>query len=590
MMELYTDLAKQNGVRPLDEQFALAMARLVGESNGLVLLYAAVLSRRLSEGHVCLDLRRFELKVAGYHEFPSRKSIIERLRCSPLVSDGRTLTPLVIDDADRLYLRRYWQHEQFVGTTLLGRAVEVDPVASPAFITKTLDGLFGSSGATKDLQRTAAEMAAHRRLTVVSGGPGTGKTTTVVKVLALLVAAAVEGGKPLPRIALMAPTGKAAARMGEAIKRAKPGLSCADEIKSAIPDEATTIHRALGTVRGSSTQFRYNESRPLEADIVLIDEASMVSVALMSRLLAAVPKSARLILLGDKDQLAAVEAGNVLSDICNAGAPLAKPAKAKAATGMWDCVTHLEVSHRYAPDSGIAELAKAVIAGDVERALAVLDSDRSDVKRQDLGNDGAMSVALTDTVRTSYRDYLVGNGVPAERLAAFDRFRILCAHRVGPHGAVDYNGQARAALARAGLVRATGDHYPGRPVMVTVNSYGTRLFNGDVGLELWDPTTESLRVYFTAPDGSVRELSPSRLPEHETVYAMSVHKSQGSEFDHVAVVLPDRGSKVVTRELLYTAVTRAKSSVVIHGSRAAIIDAIGTRVERSSGLRDALWG
>jgi exodeoxyribonuclease V alpha subunit len=433
---------------------------------------------------------------------------------------------------------------------------------------------------------------------VISGGPGTGKTSTVVKILALLVeqalarapAATVRRAAELPRMLLLAPTGKAAARLSEAIKRAKGALQATAEVRAAIPDEASTIHRALGTIGGHAQRFRHHRDAPLAADVIVVDEASMVDLALMARLLEAVPAGARVILLGDKDQLASVEAGAVLGDICGAGLD-------RSATGaIAASIALLTRSYRYGADSGIGKLAAAINHAQPERALELLrDPDIRDVSLVDYAPGGALPVELYSAAVAGFRPLLEASDAAA-KLRALDRFAVLCAHRRGPHGQLAINRAIEAGLREAGLVPAGSERYAGRPVIVTQNDYQARLFNGEVGVLLRDPQAAvdgnaagRLVAQFTAPDGGLRSIPAARLPPHESAYALSVHKSQGSEFDEVAVVLPPDASPVLSRELLYTAVTRARERVTVYGSAQIVTLCVERTVRRASGLRDALW-
>jgi len=605
----------------LDIHFARAMARIGAEARDEVLLAAALTSQQVASGHICLDLARLvatpalhdeEGQLVAEHPWPALAPWLEALRSSPLVGASAADTPLVLDAAGRLYLRRYWEHEAQLAQTLRARAQQVEAPLDAAWLRAALDRLFpgngGRDGSEPDWQRIAALLAVQRRLCVISGGPGTGKTFTVVKILALLLEAAMQTGGRLPRITLVAPTGKAAARLAESIRKAKSTLACTASVRAAIPENAATIHRCLGSVAGSSTNFRHHAGNPLVTDVVLVDEASMVDLALMSRLVAAVPPGAPLILLGDQDQLASVEAGAVLGDICNAGAPrsyshewvrhvaqlsgdrLPESADAPPTTGIWDCIVQLTHSYRYGAHSGISKLARAINGGNVDEALALLESDEfPDLARLEPVPGGGLGPALRRAALRGFGGYLK-TAEPLAQLCALEQFRILCAHRRGPTGVEDVNQQIEQALADADLIRLTSDTYVGRPVMVTRNDYQLELFNGDVGIVAEDPERSGGRVVlFHGSEDSVRRLSPSRLPPHETVYAMSVHKSQGSEFDEVAVVLPEQASPVLSRELLYTAVTRARDRVTIQGTGAMIAHAIAHRVERASGLRDRLW-
>lgn len=608
---------------PLDEHFARALARLSGETRPDVLLAAALASQHVSAGHVCLDLSRFiespllidaESRPLIELSWPTRSVWITALRSSPLVSDGALPTPLVLDEAGRLYLYRYWEHECRLAEALRARAAWAAPSLDGAWLNATLDRLFPPDASTAgrvtepDWQRMAAVLTLYRRFCVISGGPGTGKTFTVVKILALLLEEARHSGAREPRITLLAPTGKAAARLRESIRTAKRTLPCSPAVLEHIPDDTATIHRCLGSVGGSATNFRHHAGNPLLADVVLVDEASMVDLGLMSRLVAAIPSPARLILLGDKDQLASVEAGAVLGDVCNtggrhsysaklvetvgalAGRALPSDPQGPRATGIWDCIVHLTKSYRYGAGSGIGMLAQAINAGDSDAALAILESSEyPDAARAEPMPGASLGKRLQRTVVRGFRPYLEEQDF-ARRLQALERFRVLCAHRHGPSGVEEINRQIEAALHHAGLIRAEGTHYTGQPVMVTRNDYQLNLFNGDVGLFLNDPvdTTRTIAC-FAAAEGGLRILAPSRLPPYETVFAMSVHKSQGSEFDEVVVVLPERVSPVMTRELLYTAVTRARRKVTLYASREVIARAIASRIQRASGLRDRLW-
>lgn len=580
-------LAAAGYLSPLDAAFAATMERLGGESHAEVLLAAACASRQVGAGHVCVDLAHLIEQTSLPTEagepvsapiWPALASWRATLRASPLVSDGSGAPrPLVLDDGDRLYLHRYWAHQETLAAALRTRMGTSGPAVDEDLLREGLDRLFpATSGADSgaELPRVAAERAVRRSFCVVSGGPGTGKTTTVVKILALLVEQAERAGRRF-RAELLAPTGKAATRLAEAIRVAKADLACRPEIAQAIPDETRTIHRALGALGTTGTRFRRGPDDPLAADLVLVDEASMVDLALMARLLAALPADARLVLLGDRHQLASVEAGSVLGDICTLD-----PSP----------VVFLTRSHRYDPRSGIALLAEAVQRGDADAALAVLASaEHSDVERIDPATDGPGDALVADAV-AGYRTYLEAPDA-AGRLDALGGFRVLCAHRRGPHGVERANQLVEDALVQARLVDRQGPTYAGRPLLVTRNDYALQLFNGDVGVivaEEDDPSRR--RAVFRTAEGSLRRLSAARLPPHETVYAMSIHKSQGSEFDEIAVLLGEPESPLLSRELLYTAITRARRRVRLHASAAAIAAAVRRPIERSSGLRSALGG
>jgi len=598
---------------PLDEHFARAVGRLAGEPRPEVLLAAALVSRQVSSGHPCLDLKRFaegtvltdpDGDPADVPSWPDAARWSRALRDSPLVGDGDGDTPLVLDYSGRLYLRRYWEHECRLVAALRARTRQIDESVDTTVLHEGLNRLFpalhAQAAGDVDWQRIAAAMAVHRRLCVISGGPGTGKTFTVVKILALLIEQAVRAGRRMPRITLLAPTGKAALRLGESIHAAKDGLRSEPVIVAAIPEDATTIHRSLGSMRGSLTEFFHNAESPLLTDVVLVDEASMVDLALMSRLLQAVPPEARLILLGDKDQLASVEAGAVLADICSAaapqphsrrlvgwlravtGEPVPLAPNAPVETGIWDCIVYLTRSFRYSPTSGMGILARAINEGDADGALSALEQG-TDVSRLDPSAGAGLSPGLRQAAVRGYGGFVEATDA-ASGLDALQHFRVLCALRKGPHGLQALNQEIALLLETAPPNRR---RLTARPIIVTRNDYQLGLYNGDVGVIV--DRADGPRAFFRALDGQARWLSPARLPAHEPVFAMSVHKSQGSEFDEVVVVLPERPSPVVSRELLYTAVTRARRHVSIYATHEAIALALSRRVERASGLRDALW-
>jgi exodeoxyribonuclease V alpha subunit len=372
---------------------------------------------------------------------------------------------------------------------------------------------------------------------------------------------------------MMAPTGKAAARLAESIRNAKSAdgpitLNCSDSTREAIPEEAKTIHRALGFLPGKPMQFKYGVENPLPADVVIVDEASMVDIALMTKLVEAVPPDSMLILLGDEHQLASVEAGAVFGDI----ATLKK-------------TVHLTHSHRFGLESGIGALASAINAGSAERVLSELEKgDLPGVELIEMSDPRSIGSMIEPYVKEHY-SALAGIEDPLRRLERFNEFRILAAHRRGLAGAEGLNRAAEDTLRLFGALQGRGEWYDGRPVLITRNDYRLKLFNGDVGLVCRRVSgSQELSTIFDSGDGNARWFDPSRLTGVETVYAMTVHKAQGSEFDSVLVVLPETRSPVVTRELLYTAVTRARKKVTLIAKREVLVQAIETPTERTSGL------
>ncbi|WP_131111160.1 exodeoxyribonuclease V subunit alpha [Sulfuricystis thermophila] len=511
-------------------------ARFLGAGDADAERAAALACLATLEGHVCADLDcdtgwgpwAASLDEAGRAAFRARLSQLA------IVGAEQDLTPLVWDGR-RLYLRRYWDYEARVAADLLARSSSAATEAEPD---ELLAAHFPDAG-----QRHAGQIALSRRLALISGGPGTGKTHTLARIIGRL-----QSQQPDLRIALAAPTGKAAARMGEALLAA--GVT--------VAEEARTIHRLLG-VRAEGG-FRHDREHPLAVDVLVVDEASMIDLSLMAHLLFALPQQARLILLGDRDQLAAVEAGAVFADLCES-------------PRLAGCVAMLKTNFRFGAESGIGRLAECLRLGDADGALALLTTAGEDLvwtMRSD-------SHALIRAAREGYQDYLAGvaeGRAPEELFARFDGFRVLCAHR-----------EEAETLNHA----LTGDPLRpplGTPIMVLRNDPLLRVFNGDIGLLLNDPADGRQKVFF--PGETPRWIALNRLPEWSPAWAMTVHKAQGSEFAEVLLALPATVSPVVTRELVYTGVTRAKRRVLLWSSEAVLRAATGRRSLRMSGLRERL--
>jgi exodeoxyribonuclease V alpha subunit len=580
----------------IDRHFASFMCNQAGTSDPHLVAAAALLSRGVVAGDVCLDLASAFKEDAASFGVKSLDSWVEKLRSFSVVGAPGEFTPLVLDEANRLYLHRYWRYEDELAGAILERGAAAHFDAP--LLKQGLERLFPQHDGETDWQRVAALAAVTRRFCVISGGPGTGKTSTVVKVLALLLEQ--QGGDKC-RIALAAPTGKAAARLKESMTG---GIDCSDSVRAMIPEDVFTLHRLLGYIKGSCS-FRHNRENPLPYDIVIVDEASMVSLPLMAKLVDALRQDARLILLGDRDQLASVEAGAVLGDICDSGAARSfSPSFAKLAADvagdelpveekispLGDAVVLLRKSYRFSSDSGIGKIGALVNAGDGAAALAALQSGAfQDISISPTPPAADLSEALAERIVEGFADYLEKDS-PEEAFASFGRFRILCAMRNGPYGIVAVNALVQERLARAALIKPGGRWYAGEPVMITCNDYNVGLFNGDVGLILPDPASgNELRAFFPSGTGGMRKVLPLRLPEHESAFAMTVHKSQGSEFDRVLLILPDRDTPILTRELVYTGITRAKKSVELMASGDLFITAARRQIVRASGLRDRLW-
>lgn len=610
MIEILNQALMLGALRPLDVHFAQIVA---SHDEPELLLAAACLSAEAGAGHVCLLLdqlspenlfngRQPELALAAWQAAgqPDLARWQQRLASSAAVSDGNSATPMVLQQ-QRLYLQRMWQSEgevaAFISSDAVPQAVEEGQLRA------ILDQLFGEAADEADWQKIAAAVAATRRIAVISGGPGTGKTTTVAKLLAALVQL---GGDTRLRIQLAAPTGKAAARLTESLGTASRQLPLTPEQRALFPVEAATLHRLLGA-QPNSQRMRYHRGNPLHLDVLVVDEASMVDLPMMARLIAALPPEARVIFLGDRDQLASVEAGAVLGDICRfaeQGYSAERAAQLARLTGyalqgrpvgaaVRDSLCLLRKSYRFDAKSGIGQLALAVNAGDGKQAMAALNGRYADVAGYPLAETEDYQ-QLLDACVAGYRDYLkrVAAGADAATiLKAFGRFQVLCALREGPFGVTGLNERIESGLQRAGLIRRNpgpaGRWYLGRPVMIGRNDSALGLFNGDIGIAL--PGAEGeLRVHFQLPDGSIKSVQPSRLPAHETAYAMTVHKSQGSEFDHTLLVLPNHYLPVLTRELVYTAITRARQQLSLYATDKVLLSAIRTPTQRRSGLAERL--
>lgn len=604
-------LLDAGALSPLSYYFARFVSQGTRQGpDSLLAQSAALVSTRNLQGDVCVDLRQF----AGQPLFEAPDATGVEIPLGPDLATWRRvlgesnwvglagpdtpepMAPLVLE-GERLYLGKYWRFEQQVADALRQRLAAVEALDRPR-LKEGLDRLFPDPGTgTTDWQRVAAAIAVSRRFAVISGGPGTGKTTTVVKVLTLLLEQ-----HPELRIGLAAPTGKAAARLGESLRGGKAKVQADPEVLAQVPEEASTIHRLLGL--DANGRPRHHRENPLLVDCLVVDEASMIDLPLMARLLDALPAAARLVLLGDRDQLASVEAGNVLGDITGHGGPIRysqeqlklledlgalSPDQAPPAShspGIADAIALLQVSYRFPAHSGIGGLARQVNEGQGRQALDLLDprSGFKDIAWIEAQPD-RLNPACLDWAVQRYTDYLRQTS-PDDALRAFERARVLTALRVGPLGAEAINRLIEERLRSLGLIRG-GDDYEGKPVMVTANDYEVGLFNGDIGL-LWRDDNQVLRAYFRLAEGQVRAVSVRQLPEHAPAYALTVHKSQGSEFDEVLLVLPHAPGSQVSRELIYTGITRAKQRVSIHGNPEAFITGCAGRVERSSALAGKL--
>lgn len=608
MTALLAQAAELRLLRSLDVQFAQLLA---DDEQPARLLLAACLSAEAGDGHVCLPLsqlsrdnlfkgRHAELAQAIWQAAGEPQDWPAILAGWSALSSSEQAAPIVLSE-DRLYLHRLWHNEGQVARFFQSQST-AQPFA-PEQVRQVLDQLFGSE--PDNWQKIAAAVALTQKTAVISGGPGTGKTTTVAKLLAALIRLS-EGAL---RIQLAAPTGKAAARLTESLGKALQKLPVSEAERQRFPADATTLHRLLGA-QPETQRLRYHAGNPLHLDVLVVDEASMVDLGMMANLIAALPAQARVVFLGDRDQLASVEAGAVLGDICRcaeAGYSPMRAAQLSELTGsqvagiddirapaVRDAICLLRKSYRFDANSGIGQLAAAVNAGDAKAVEAAFKAGFSDITRQPLQDADAYQAMLTE-IAAGYQPFMKlisQRADPAEIIAAFGRYQLLCALREGPFGVQGLNQRIEQKLMQLQLIRRpTGGSrwYQGRPVMVTRNDSALGLFNGDIGITLFDEEG-LLKVFFPLPDGSIKAVQPSRLPTHDTAWAMTVHKSQGSEFDHTALVMPAQFLPVLTRELIYTAITRARKQLTLYSDDGVFRRAVQLRTQRRSGLLERLSG
>ena len=600
-----------------DVHVARQLSSLTHESDERVMLAAALAVRAPRLGHVLVDLARIRETAAVDADepvdvsslpWPDPREWIELVASSQLVGTGgpqEVVRPLRLVGT-WLYLDRYWAEEVQVGQALHAMAIAPADGVDMTTLQDGIERLFGAERSGR--QSVAAAAAVLQRFAVVAGGPGTGKTTTVARIIALLCEQALTAGRPLPLVALAAPTGKAAARLQEAVADEGGELAVEPQVGALLRESsATTLHRLLGWRPSSNSRFRHNRNHRLPHDVVIVDETSMVSLSLMARLIEALRDGARLVLVGDPGQLASIEAGAVLGDIVGPAAVAPRVGQAAAgriqeatgaqlepvndtAGGVGDGIVVLERVHRFG--GAIAELATAIRAGDEDGVIDLLK------RRPPKGVEWIETDLSTESDVTAVRDGALGaadavigaarNGDAATALRALGSYRILCAHRRGPHGVASWTARIEGWLTDVVEGLAAGERwYVGRPLLVTENDYELRLNNGDTGVVV-ARGDRALAAFERG--GEVVEYSPSRLGAIETVFAMTIHKSQGSQFDAAAVLLPEPDSRILTRELLYTAATRARERLVVVGTEEAVRAAVGRPVARASGLRSRLWG
>ena len=600
-----------------DVHVARRLAGLVEATDEAVVLAAALAVRAPRIGHVFVDLERIHATATvdvddpidlATLPWPEPAGWVAQVDASGLAGPDRPLQLI----GSALYLDRYWREEQQVAADLEALAGDAGGAVQMHVLATGIARLFGADDEPDVSQQQAAAAAVLRRLAVVAGGPGTGKTTTVARIVALLEEQAQAAGLAPPLVALAAPTGKAAARLAEAVHGEAARLDIDDEIRARLLAlEASTLHRLLGWKPGTHSRFRHDRGNRLPYDVVIVDETSMVSLSLMARLTEAVRREARLILVGDPGQLTSIEAGAVLGDIVGPAAEdprMSADARAavEEATGstvegttpsadvaVGDGIVVLRTVHRFG--GGIQRLADAVHAGDADTAIGALADGSENITwiNVDAGDPGALDrlAAVRDgAVRTGLAVIEAARaGDAARAIQELGAFRVLCAHRRGPHGVATWMPRIETWLAGELPGFGAEQWYVGRPLLVTENDHGIRLYNGDTGVVVTSATTGRPTAAFER-QGEVVTFSPSRLAAVETVYAMTVHKSQGSQFDTAAVLLPDPASPILTRELLYTAVTRARTHLILAGTEESIRAAVNRPIARASGLRQRLWG
>ncbi len=557
-------------------------------------------SEALQEGHTCLNLpywagqTRWQTETFPGVRLPELAEWREGLRGLAI---GPNDDAPVVFEQDRLYLRRYWRFEMEVAEAIRERLATPERIDTDA-ARNALERLFPAreERSGTDWQKVAAANALFQRFSVIAGGPGTGKTHTVTRLLALLLETLSAGNGALPRVHLAAPTGKAAQRLAESVANARVGLESvsAPSVLEGIPSDATTLHRLLGVIPNSH-RFRHDRDNPLHLDVLVVDEISMVDLPLMARLFRALPPACRVILLGDADQLPSVAAGSVLADLAPRDVTGFSPERCRqlstlgidldpreAGAGGADYLSFLRESRRFRAGSGIGQLATATIRGDEAGTLQALRAHPADLDWQDAR---MLSDQLTDWIERRYRPIADAPSLD-EAFQRLQAFRILCPARVGPNGVNALNERIVNTLnPRRERV------YRGQPVMITRNHYGLGLYNGDIGV-IWPDEPEGgedppLMAWFPGTDGFT-PMAPGRLPAYETVYAMTIHKTQGSEFEAVALVLPEQPSAILRRALIYTAVTRARTHLTLIGSESVWCAGVRQGVERHSGLGERL--
>ncbi|MGP1953043.1 MAG: exodeoxyribonuclease V subunit alpha [Arsenophonus sp. ET-KM2-MAG3] len=612
MLTLLKQAVELNLFNFLDIQLAIRLAR---DENPLLLLIFSLLSVKTRAGHVCLCIDKIKpvylfegrhveiafklFEIAG---LPSSDKIYSELKKCNAVCDTEKIIakPLVLSD-NKLYFQRMWANEELVANFFSRHLFET---IDEQHLTTILNYFFLPLK-TQDWQKIAVAIAVTSRISVISGGPGTGKTMIVANLLATFI----KLSKKKLIIQLAAPTGKAASRLTESLSNELVKLNLSAIEQTFMPEQAQTIHRLLGAQQDN--QFlRYNKDNLLLLDILIIDEASMIDLSMMARLVEAIPSHARVIFLGDKDQLSSVEPGAVFSDLCRfskCGYSGKRALQLNKITGcdlsnfisndgvkIKDRICLLRKSYRFDLKSKIGQFSTAINKGDIKQIKRLLAQKKTNISFHSIHSSKKYSKLLYDSVEYYhfYFNMIKENQNYEEVLITFNRFRLLTALREGPYGVIGLNNKLEQLLYCQGCIRFPAfnwnKNYEGRPIMITKNDYSLGLFNGDIGIMLMD-NQQSLKAYFRLPNGTIKKIQPSRLPQHETAFVMTVHKSQGSEFEHTILVLPPIFSPIISKELIYTATTRAKNQLTIYANRHFFLKALMTPTERCSGLANRLF-
>jgi exodeoxyribonuclease V alpha subunit len=554
-MSQYTELDLKNlfdrqFFSNLDYFFARSMTQIFEENDPIVQISCALVSKFLSEGHICLDIKGMSKTIQSLSEtnnefikFPDLNVWINALQTSSIVSDN-IQTPLVLDSDHRLYFSKYFDFQNRLAQNIGQRVFSKLSPMDEAIIDEMIRSYFTSTSSPSQGQRTAVKNALLKPFTIISGGPGTGKTYVTTLIKKIFLSYAEKQGLTEPKIICVAPTGKAASKM----------------------DQGHTIHSVLKPLK-NSPGFYYNKNNQLQADMVIIDEASMIDILLLTRLLEALPMTAKVIILGDKNQLSSIQAGSVFNDICNVKA-------------LSPHIFLFEYNFRSKGKTGIENLSKAINDSDVKGVEDILTSGRyNDVVFENLRGKGLVDTSVNRFILKGYKSFVMADTIEAA-LNELDEFKILCAHNSGEFGTLQVNHLCEKILQAENNFDI--QNRPKRVIMVNTNDYKRGLFNGDTGIAF--DKKEGINTFFKQLDNTLKQYRASDLPGFDTAFAITIHKSQGSEFNTVLMILPDHISPVVTRQLLYTGITRAKTKIIIVGNLEIVKKAITICVKRNSGL------